>query len=873
MGGGDSVMSHANCGCCCDNSHPLIGPALPTGPLFEWLNATGPLDQGPLAPQNFSGQGFSLPQGEIFLPSIAAEFAARGGSLEFLDFKGHVVAVKTVDSAPGNFAFANSWRQLSLPPEGITVNVQWGPHAASNGGPRATIGGVSKTLTLNGSSLALDGLGMPNGTTYSPDLVLYRTALSETTHLLTVTDEPTDSVPFCGAGLSFQCSDPTAFYYYRTQNGIARESKRIRNTLEGRVVVERDGVVTSDRVRPTEAQHAADTAADGSYVVTKYFDRQYDDPNKLHLWPPRPERLVTSFAKDATVPKYGMLALDDRYADEDLITSTYVFATKPYLRSGSNQLASHADESIPGAAVRPSKTTGVGLNSAFQLRYLPSQSAHTTVGLGGLASNASYRDIFGVSPASLPVLECRVFAVPDSGKGPRPLLNHPVASLREPYRPLTLAERVQQVVLTFSEDIDVSNVTADQVTLLVDGVEADGCTITPEAGSKRRFFIGVPVEPQTAGAFVVLTYDPNGEVVSDTEDQRPAQLAARTSWLMQKPYKQELNVDADVLIFDVGQLASISESRENTASAESLTISLSSAGHIGKHDPGTVSHRPTQDLFAPQMPFNVTGPTGMTGPSDCSYYGMRTTIHPCPPALLPCPMPRLSQPHNSAFRHGRGSNGITVTLSGAAWDGGPSFANEVRIADSLESYGPLEFVTTRNGLAMPQGAWALDVSSDARQLVRTSEFSIVTAVAGVGVETRYLSKRFFDGGTLKGTITAGRSLTQYPQLQTSYGWQLRLRMRLEISHSYSFETQIISGPEVFIPTPGPETRSFVTNEFYAVVSESEELAGTLIRQPFEYEFERWNSVWPNLWTFSGGWPAPGTPNAEGWPLGTVQIDF
>ena len=52
------------------------------------------------------------------------------------------------------------------------------------------------------------------------------------------------------------------------------------NDLECLVVVERDGIVVSSRVRPTQLQLDADTQQDGTYLIHRYFDPQYDSPRQ-----------------------------------------------------------------------------------------------------------------------------------------------------------------------------------------------------------------------------------------------------------------------------------------------------------------------------------------------------------------------------------------------------------------------------------------------------------------------------------------------------------------------------------------------------------------------------------------------------------------
>ena len=870
-------MTHANCGCCCDNSFPLIGPTGPTGAFFQWLNATGLLDAGPLAPQQFSGQGFetywpsTTTIGDAARPTAAAEQIARAGTVEFPEFHGDVVFVKTATSATRPLGFPDAWRASTMinpPAEGATITVELGQHTASNGGALVTgpTFAVAKTLTLDGVQMPLQGVGWPNGTTGVPSLELHRTRLADDLDFLTATDGR--NVAGTLFGRTRTPDGAFEFFRYRVATGpnagiVAEEAAEnvplvaYVNRLDCRVVVERDGVVVADRVRPTGTQYDADTAADGAYVVSKYFSREYDDPNKILLWPTRPERIVYSFAKDTTPQKFGISAPNDRYYDESyasvgvgtagvLQSRTYLYATKPYRRFEAGALPSYADESVPGAAVRPSRLTEVNITQYGLLLSPPGQNDHTSMTLGGDVVTGSglstqYVDDFGQLPASLPVVPFRAFPVPSGGKGPRPVLEHPAAMVREPYRPLSQAERVSSVGLTFSEPIVVTGVNAGQVQLHVDGVSQPGCTIAAVTGSQQQFTIGVPTGPQTEGAFCILTYDPAGEVVSDTADQRPAQLAARTSWMMQKPYKQDLFVATGIRVWPIGRLASLSATGPIGPDARPLKIALTAAAHISKNDFGTVTHRPSQDLFSPQMPYDATGPLTQ-GPQDCSYYGMRTTIFPCPPTGMACPMPRGPQPHNAAFRHGRGAGNIVVTLSNAAFG----------------RYSPLTFTPTRNGDLLPQGSWAVTKELPGPVLLSEQRY-------GGNADNYHFQSLYRDNARLEGTFTAIRNVTEYPALGQAFPWNLEMAMTLTVVENYSLTTGTVgapTGPPLPTTSPAPAVYGPLT-EFYAALTPVEEQAGTVVRDHTEYGFGSSDTL------FLPFRPAPTGSRF----LGTVQVDF
>jgi hypothetical protein len=357
--------------------------------------------------------------------------------------------------------------------------------------------------------------------------------------------------------------------------------------------------------------------------------------------------------------------------------------------------------------------------------------------------------------------------------------------------------------------------------------------------------------------------------VSDTADQRPAELAARTSWMMQKPYKQDRLVAVNERTIQVGQLASLSATGPIGPGNESLKIILTAAANISRDTLGTVAHRPTQDLFAPQMPFNATGPV-TAGPQDCAYYGMTTTIFPCSPTGLSCPMPRLPQPHNSAFRHGRAAGNIVVTLSGQV---------SPPVAAEFQRYSPLTFSPTLNGRQLPQGVWATEVELPDRVLLSESQYG--------DNSTNYHRRRTFrDSGKLEGTFHAIRRVTEYPALGQAYPWELEMRMTLRVQETISVETETIGNPTgpvlpiTVIPNSGWTTTATgptgnlsgiliygPATEFHAAVTAAEELDGQVVRTAAEFgKLETPAVVYGPI----GSW---GAGDTFGPPFRTVQVDF
>jgi hypothetical protein len=339
--------------------------------------------------------------------------------------------------------------------------------------------------------------------------------------------------------------------------------------------------------------------------------------------------------------------------------------------------------------------------------------------------------------------------------------------------------------------------------------------------------------------------------------------------MMQKPYKQDRLVAVNERTIQVGRLASLSATGPIGPGNESLKLILTAAANISRDTLGTVAHRPTQDLFAPQMPFDATGPV-TAGPQDCAYYGMTTTIFPCSPTGLSCPMPRLPQPHNSAFRHGRAAGNIVVTLSGQV---------SPPVAAEFQRYSPLTFSPTLNGRQLPQGVWATEVELPDRVLLSESQYG--------DNSTNYHRRRTFrDSGKLEGTFHAIRRVTEYPALGQAYPWELEMRMTLRVQETISVETETIGNPTgpvlpiTVIPNSGWTTTATgptgnlsgiliygPTTEFHAAVTAAEELDGQVVRTGGEFgKLETPAVVYGPI----GSW---GANDTFGPPFRTVQVDF
>lgn len=697
------------CACsCCGATGPLVTPSeIPTNQSFAaFLNATGTFSPAnTITPKVLSGSGFT-PIGNA---------TAVGGTVSFV-----TPEVETLSVFGTVRVFAGSDLEVTLP-NGTTGSVTqlaaqpgvapWFPLlflVTNTGGRRLTLAGQSvnttEAYTLN---FRLE-----------PELIV--TPLNDAERLVTLRH--------------LAAPELDKFYFLRDLPELSQDPEaRWRQDLECRVVVERDGVVVLDQVRPTGNQYAAAIAPQGSYTITKFFADAFDLQPPSIARPPRPSRLISSLRVDQRAPIVGFVP----WSDSDQVVEAndrpmVAFSSHPSLITNIQPGVFREDEANAGESTRPAAASLVDSPTTLRVSVSSPVGSHPVTGgvireLAGVSSEG-LRSFGGVLPASLPVLRFVEHpALPGGKRMPALQIEHPGFATREQFRPRSQSERVSTIRILFKSRVQpATNGRLGQVTFTVDGSPVAGASFQYDA-DEQAVTIQLPVGQQVQGAFCVVEFDPNGAFVSDDDDAIETYLAVRTSWLMQRPYPRLPDVSRRDIV--IGTHASVAATGPAPSTPLPLVVNPGAQTSLERSSPdsgriGVASLRKGRDTFLPHLP------AGPTGPADCSYYGLTTTIHPSPAKRMDCPMPRISEPHNSAFLHGGGTNTISIELIAA-----------LNTTNPLLTYGPLVFRKTRSGQTMAPNTYILDA------------------------------------GQNFGYLVAQRRVTQYEALETAHPWELLLDMR------------------------------------------------------------------------------------------------
>jgi hypothetical protein len=544
--------------------------------------------------------------------------------------------------------------------------------------------------------------------------------------------------------------------------------------LECRVVIERNGVLVSDRVRPSQSQYVQDLEPDGEYVVAKYFSGEFDAPwegggqdERKRQARPYVEFLTKS--EDTTIPIIGCLPLDDVYANEQPSGPFVVVSTKPLDSSALFRVL--PDDSMPGNGTRPAYETRsmwVLASGASQGLFLPAGS-YLIRPRGTIASNSNnYRDQNDERPAGLPQFPYVVHAVP-AKKPPRPRFIHPGLSTREQFRPRLPSEQVKTVDLVLSSAVVSSDVLASQFELRVDGQLAAVEGVTEVGDGGTLFRVSIPVAGQQPGAFVTLYFNPGGAVRSRDVAEPAVALSCRTSWLMQKPHFRTPSIaTSSVLVGSVGSMTTQIDHLPRTASL------VLSEGVSWRREDAIFSLRPQQDGFVPEMP------TEDDERDNCSYYGLTTTIHPCPPRRLICPGPMAAQRHNSAFRYGGAESSMSLRVVFL----NRSTGAEVPLTDddetvTLGSVSPI----SRLKLLSLHGAFNLQTQFMGHDLPQNFYTAKVDASEGFVTEVDAVDwvrrdRRFL--AMVQAWVWATRRVTQIDALESAFTGELGLNVFIRI---------------------------------------------------------------------------------------------
>jgi hypothetical protein len=443
-------------------------------------------------------------------------------------------------------------------------------------------------------------------------------------------------------------------------------------------------------------------------------------------------------------------------------------------------------------------------------------------------------DFPGNEVSGVPTFSLQIHAVPNNDRrGSRPLLEDVGLQTREYGRARLQTEKVQAVKLRFDRKVDASGVNADQITLTKDGEPVAGCTMSQL--NDVEWLITLPPEAdQTPKSFWVLEYDPGGDVMTDDIDEQsygslaafpplsqsvyrrvyvaantglrysksptqyvpigvgpptdangvafepePSVLAARVSWLMASANGWLAPLDTSSTTLTIGTTASISKELEEMPQPDGTFKIESTGGVIANW--GQTRKGIETDGFTPQVP------PQSDSPDDCSFWGLTTTIDPCPPKTLRCPVAKAPQRHASVIRMeedlpsfkatlsvpGSAAAGVTLNLFNQASDG--STPQNTWRAEIEEDLKPHEASTFQAGGALPaQGQWGslYQLNDGTKHSWSSSGWQQVTDGKAIAPD----GGGFPPVGLVSGVAlaTACRNASQYAALETAFLWELEI---------------------------------------------------------------------------------------------------
>lgn len=470
-------------------------------------------------------------------------------------------------------------------------------------------------------------------------------------------------------------------------------------------------------------------------------------------------------------------------------------------------------------------------------------------------------DLPGNTVASSPSFPVTVHAVPaNNRRGARPLLEDVGLQTREYCRARLQSEPVQTVRLRFDRKVDPSGVDAAQVTLKKDGAVVPGCTISQL--NELEWLITLPqAAVQTPKSFWLLEYDPSGDVMTDDIDEQsyaslaafpplsqsvyrrvyvaadtglryskaptqyvpvgdgpptdangvafepePSVLACRISWLMASENGWLAPIDTANTTVLIGATASISKELEELPQPDGV-FSIQSTGGVINNNWGQTRKGIETDGFTPQVP------PQSDSPADCSFWGLATTIHPCPPKTLRCPVAKVAQRHASVVRREQDLTSFDLTLEGGGQqfftanlqnqaNGNPTSQNTWYWEDTSSNLTPFEpsFNDGPGGFGWaslqtiissgPGNYGVVYVLTDGSKYIRTpggwqawSEGQPI-----IGADGEPLGSTGPNGSRV--WVSMCRNASQYHSLETSFLWELEIYVR-KIDASRAFIGGII----------------------------------------------------------------------------------
>jgi hypothetical protein len=539
------------------------------------------------------------------------------------------------------------------------------------------------------------------------------------------------------------------------------------------VTIYRNGEQVFSANNPTSQQMSQALAQDGVYLtVTEVDDRSI--PAWTQPYPntrrngPRMLKDFSSSVVDSVPPVIGFTPPDDVYWEgaPAFFPVGRMLSTEPLTNLSEWQATVDEDPSSP--ITRPmgplafSSTTGATVYEASGTYTLR------------LFRRTDHSDIGGNHPASAPTLQWTAHQKPaDDHLGATPKLEDPGLQTREYFRPRLASEPVASLLLTFDRKVNVSQVAASQLTLTKDGQPVQGCAVAPLDDSGQLFRVTIPTGQQTSRSFWLLTYNPGGVVFTNDDipvmrfasraefpavgktktvyvhpnsnggdvrfsygravgvstgplgyvelgandppvDSRgypyapePCRLVSRVGWLMadMNGYPRAIDTSSIAGPYQIGRIVSVhsSDSLDTEKNKSSIGITggffLDHGLAIGEYSP-LVNH----EGYTPSVPA-LTSP-----PVDCSYFGLTTTIDPCPPAnVSACASPRVAQKHASAIRCDGDIGAINISLVAIGENGQPAnLSNEklVLTNQNISYSGDIDFCVNQdtNSLTNEQGS-------------------------------------------------------------------------------------------------------------------------------------------------------------------------
>ena len=411
-----------------------------------------------------------------------------------------------------------------------------------------------------------------------------------------------------------------------------------------RVKLYRNGELVYSGLKPSAAQSQELCSLDGVYFLQSDVTGLDDEAGK-YVNPQRFASLQTSFSSvvvDRVAPALGIVAIND-YSVASL---------------GSGSIGSKTNFPVTILATEPTTAGCNAINTTNNVCL----SANITGTITLIESGAGWKKyrIDSHDPTPGPIFDYSGNAAPQAFytlKVFSPVVSSPSATLTQiPKLTVRQWDAPKYLTLTFSAPVNAAGVNSSQLKIYKNGSLVSGGSVVPVepmSDNSQQWRIELPEGLQTERAFIVVEYDPNGEVSSS---RGACVLAARSSWLMAHEAGRPSHIDCsggNTLL--IGHVVSETDSPEGSTDAESRDTAAAT-GDPFQLRVGTIDRVNTEG-FSPCVPLDEQSN------ADCSYWGLGTSIFPCPPlTVTPCAAPRIPQKHGSAIRSNVEIKNITASV-------------------------------------------------------------------------------------------------------------------------------------------------------------------------------------------------------------------